>query len=71
MTTIEYNASKYTSEGYIGDYVEKKTKEAYIDGAEWMLERVIAWLKVYSSKYTCSDGLMEEIWDDLRNEMKC
>lgn len=76
MATTEYNASEYASESHVGDYVEKKIKEAYITGAEWMLERVIAWLKVYSFDYIWYNevegdcGLVEEFEDALRNEMK-
>lgn len=53
MTKIEKQASDYSYENYI-DYVDSwgeecdtfhDTKEAFIDGAEWMLERVITWLK--------------------------
>ena len=82
MTTLEKRASDYSYENYI-DYVDawgehdndfQEIKEAYIDGAEYMLARVCKWLNDYADGYGIpekeSGGVyVDDLIDCLKEDM--
>lgn len=64
---IEAKAKEYESNIGSQDYVPTEIEEAFVNGAEWMLEKAVNWLDLhgYESQYCSSSDGDEYIELDL------
>lgn len=75
--TIEEKAKEYESNIGSQDYVATEIEQAFIEGAEWMFEEVINWLKDNSQNYYYSSSQAdncyfddEELIEDFKKAME-
>lgn len=79
MTKLEQRANEYSYENYV-DYVDawgehdsdfQEIKEAYINGAEYMLTMVCKWLQKYADGYGIPEKESGGVYvDDLIEGLK-
>lgn len=62
--TIEEKAKEYESNIGSQDYVPIEIEEAFSQGAEWMIEKAVKWLKENAQNYYEDAPMHDNCWYD-------